>query len=222
MTISPHILIITGSPRTAGNTMHLAKLAVDKMTSRGIKVSLAHCLRTEPKGFENIPAYPFVDIDPCIACEGCADTGVCIFEDGTNEILSLSLEVDAVLWMSPLYFASVPSQLKKLIDRCQALFARKIRGLAKPKHERKPAWLVLVGGGGDPYGYGAAVPPIASASRMMEAELYPELVLIGPDEEGDIERGQFESFLESAANYFSNIVDELNGDTSKKAEGEIW
>lgn len=220
MTDTPHILIITGSPRVAGNTMHLAKLAVDEMTSRGVRVSLAHCVQTNIKGFEEIPVYAYKDIAPCIACEGCSDTGVCIFDDVGNEILALSLEVDAILWMSPIYFASVPSQLKKLIDRCQALFARKILGLAKSKAERKSAWLVLVGGGGDPYGYRAAVSPIASASRMMEAELYPELVLIGPDEEGDIELDQFESFLESAENYFSNIVDELKDHLNGKRQGD--
>lgn len=199
--------------------MRLVDFFLKEAEAGGITVSLIAPLAINSlvKRFENFSALQSEDsqilsyqnIAPCIACMECEESGVCVFDDGLNEIQELAREVDAILWISPLYFASVPAQLKALIDRGQALYHRRMLEPSIPKAERKKAWLALLGGGGDPYGYLAAVPPLSYASRMMDAELEPELVLIGPDREGDIDSEVFESYKESAINFFSRIVAEL-------------
>lgn len=200
-----------------GNSMRLVSMLIDALVASGHRASLAAPISKElikkslpDSNLKLEQLYFFENAQACIACDECAEAGICIFDDAIPEIQDAARRADALVWISPLYFASVPSQLKVLIDRGQALYQKNLLEGSLPKDQRKPAWLVIVGGGGDPYGYLAAVPPISYASRMMDAELEPELVLIGPDAIGDIDAKAFESFKESARNFFDRIASELS------------
>ncbi|MCL6431340.1 MAG: flavodoxin family protein, partial [Anaerolineae bacterium] len=64
-------------------------------------------------------------IAPCIACDGCFRSGVCVVEDGFQSVLPQLLEADAVVLASPLYFLGLSGWAKAFIDRCQCLWARR-------------------------------------------------------------------------------------------------
>jgi multimeric flavodoxin WrbA len=104
---------------------------------------------------------------------------------------------EALLWVTPLFFASIPAQLKAVIDRFQVYYGRRLlRG--KPAAPRRPAAAVIIGGGGDPFGAGAAIITLRSASQMAEFSLSEPLVITGPDAPGDIATPRFASQRDGA------------------------
>ena len=58
-----------------------------------------------------------LQIEPCVACDICKATGECAIYDDMREILEIMMESDGMIIGSPVYFGSVTSQLKMLIDR---------------------------------------------------------------------------------------------------------
>lgn len=61
-------------------------------------------------------------IDGCHACETCYKTGkACSFDDDFNTIAPAVLEADALVFTMPVYWYSIPSQIKAVIDRIYAL-----------------------------------------------------------------------------------------------------
>ena len=63
-------------------------------------------------------------ISPCVACGYCEKTGECIIKDDMNEIYTLFDEGDIFVIASPLYFNTVSSLTKIMIDRCQKYFSQ--------------------------------------------------------------------------------------------------
>ena len=54
----------------------------------------------------------------CRACETCYSTGkACTFDDDFNTIAPAILEADAVVFTMPVYWYSIPAQIKCVIDR---------------------------------------------------------------------------------------------------------
>lgn len=127
-------------------------------------------------------------IAPCRGCNSCASTGRCVVRDSMDEIYPLLDETSAIAVATPVYFATVPATLKALYDRCQPYWARRyVLGAAPPAH-RRPGALLLVGGGGDPYGTRCAVAPTSSVFAVLDVEMTETLELIGADAPGDADK----------------------------------
>lgn len=101
------ILAVSGSPRKKGNTELLLQAAVEPLTAQGHTV------------------HPFLlsqkKVAPCIACEGCAKTGVCVQKDDALEILETITSYQAVLVGSPVYFRNISAQLLAFFTRFHSL-----------------------------------------------------------------------------------------------------
>ncbi|MFZ5353432.1 MAG: flavodoxin family protein [Bacillota bacterium] len=65
------------------------------------------------------------DIQHCNSCSRCFKEGNCIIKDEMQEIYKILDKADIVITATPVYFHNVTSHLKKLIDRCQAVWASK-------------------------------------------------------------------------------------------------
>lgn len=127
-------------------------------------------------------------IAPCRGCNACSSTGECVVRDAMDDVYPLLDSVDAIAVASPIYFASVPAVLKALYDRCEPYWARRYV-LGEPRRERKrPGGLVLVGGGGDPFGTQCAVTPTKSVFGVLEVELAEYYEFVGADSPTDISR----------------------------------
>ena len=90
--------------------------------------------------------------------------------------------LDALVLVAPLYFAGPPAQLKALFDRLQFLWGRRYMlkvWPALPLEQRRPALVLAVGGGGDPFGSKALVTCAHSALRMMDFEVEVSEALVG-------------------------------------------
>jgi len=53
----------------------------------------------------------------CIACNSCADTGKCVFDDEVNKLAPLFEEADGLVIASPVYYASANATLIAFLDR---------------------------------------------------------------------------------------------------------
>ncbi|WP_321366814.1 flavodoxin family protein [uncultured Desulfuromusa sp.] len=74
----------------------------------------------ESAGAEFDVFYPGrMDIKSCIACHKCivATPGKCIFKDDANEFIIRLMEADLFLVVAPVYFDTMPSDLKRLFER---------------------------------------------------------------------------------------------------------
>ena len=180
------LLIIVGSPRLAGNSAALAELA--RSTAEKMK---------DPHVVTSVISVAGKRMSGCTGCNGCEASGLCTVRDDMREVYGEIDVADAVLWVSPVYFGSVPGQLKSLIDRFQAYWVRRrireAQHRPNPYHARRPASLVLVRGGGDPFGHECAVTPVVAASNLAEFTLREPVVIIGPDGPGDVAGSPFDA-----------------------------
>ncbi|MPW25376.1 hypothetical protein GC105_06205 [Alkalibaculum sp. M08DMB] len=87
------------------------------------------------------------NIKVCIACEYCKkNLGKCIHDDDMNEIIQDMLGSDLIVIASPLYFNSVTSLYKIMIDRTQTLYNAWYH-LKEPLFKsKKPVVFLSVGG----------------------------------------------------------------------------
>lgn len=105
------VLGIYGSPRAGGNTDILLEKALTGAENAGAVVSSIRCCD--------------LNIGGCLECGGCDDTGVCVIEDDMDSVYPQLLESDVIILASPIFFYSVTSQVKALIDRCQAMWCKR-------------------------------------------------------------------------------------------------
>lgn len=110
------VLIINGSPRGNGNT----DLALKEME----KVFDSQQIETEIVQVGN------KNIRGCIACNSCSKNGMCVFNDGVNELAEKLRECDGLVLASPVYYGSANGTLISTLDRlfysCNADLSMKV------------------------------------------------------------------------------------------------
>lgn len=97
------VLMLNGSPRKGGNT----SLALEEMR----KIFEALDVETQIVQVGNM------DIRGCIACDRCAETGKCAFDDIVNELAPIFEEADGLVVASPVYYASANATLMATLHR---------------------------------------------------------------------------------------------------------
>lgn len=107
------ILAIMGSPRKTMNTDKLLDKVIEgiKVSDEEVKIKKIYLKDKE--------------ISPCIACDACTKTGKCFMKDDMVELYKEFDENDGIIIASPLYFNTVSSIVKIMIDRCQAFWSSK-------------------------------------------------------------------------------------------------
>jgi multimeric flavodoxin WrbA len=105
------VLGIMGSPRIKGNTDLLLDEALRGVRDGGAEVEKL--------------VVDKLKIAPCREYYGCLRDGNCVIRDDMDAVYPKLLEADGVIVASPMFFYGLSAQLKALIDRCQALWARR-------------------------------------------------------------------------------------------------
>lgn len=137
---APDILVLCGSPHESGASEQTAAALESQLAQLGAATTLWR-----------LSAYP---VAACRNCGGCAGSGKCVVADAWH-VLSRHMDAcDALVVVAPVYFAGPPAHLKAALDRCQTYWTRKYR-LHAPLPAVRPAHLVVLGEGGDPFGTGA-------------------------------------------------------------------
>ncbi|MBD5547126.1 MAG: flavodoxin family protein [Lachnospiraceae bacterium] len=102
--MSKKIVVITGSPRKNGNSFAMTDAFIKAAKDKGHTVIRFDAAMKKVGG--------------CRACETCFKTGkACSFDDDFNEIAPDILEADAIVFTMPVYWYSIPAQVKGVIDR---------------------------------------------------------------------------------------------------------
>lgn len=102
--MSKQIVVITGSPRKKGNSFAMTDAFIKAAEEKG------HSVTRFDAALKNVGG--------CRACETCFRTGkACSFDDDFNTIAPAILEADAVVFTMPVYWYSIPAQIKGVIDR---------------------------------------------------------------------------------------------------------
>ena len=121
---------IMGSPRIAGNTDQLLDETLNGAQSQGAEI-------------EKI-VVDSLKIGPCLEYYGCLKDGNCVIRDDMDVVYPKLLDADVVIVASPMFFYGLTSQLKALIDRCQALYVRRyVLNQNPPNATRKGAFIAV-------------------------------------------------------------------------------
>ena len=102
--MSKKIVVITGSPRKNGNSFVMTDAFIKAAEEKGHTVTRFDAALKKVGG--------------CRACETCYSTGkACTFDDDFNTIAPAILEADVIVFTMPVYWYSIPAQIKGVIDR---------------------------------------------------------------------------------------------------------
>ena len=97
------VLIVNGSPRANGNTAialgEMQKIFVEE----GIETVVMNIGSKAIRG--------------CVACNSCAKTGRCVFDDDVNKAAEIFENADGLVAASPVYYASANATLIAFLDR---------------------------------------------------------------------------------------------------------
>jgi multimeric flavodoxin WrbA len=132
------IFSIYGSPRDDGFSSALHDVFLDSL---------------DPGFFIEKTSVYSLAVSPCTGCGFCRDNPSCPIDDLMRPVYGGLRDSDAVVISSPVYFSSVPGQLKNVIDRCQVLWEEHIR---RGVPYRKKAGFIILASGSD---YGSVFKP---------------------------------------------------------------
>lgn len=105
-----NILVLTGSPRSNGNSFMLADAFIKGAEEAGHRIQRFDAARKQ--------------IDGCRACNQCFKHGkACLFDDDFNSLAPILEETDVLVLATPLYWFSFPTQLKAVLDKFYAFMA---------------------------------------------------------------------------------------------------
>ncbi len=107
----PKIVAIYGSPRRKGNTATLLKKAIEGARDSGADV-------------EEIVLRD-LKISPCLEIYGCLQAGECAIKDDFQMVRDKILNAQGLILASPVFFYTVSSHTKMLMDRFQSLWVKK-------------------------------------------------------------------------------------------------
>lgn len=169
------VLGLFGSPRKGGNTDLLLEEALKGAEAEGAEI-------------ERLRISDF-DIMPCRECLACYGKGECIVIDGMHKIYPKLLEADIIILASPIFFYGVTAWVKALVDRCQALWARKYvlkdPYLGKEGRKRR-GFLISVGGTKGEKVFDGAILTARYFFDVLNADYAGELIFKQVDAKGDI------------------------------------
>lgn len=126
------VLGLQGSPRIKGNTsiLLLSFLAEAERLGAGTQ-------------YLNVAKK---NISPCQECGVCEKKGFCPIDDDMQEIYPLLRQADIIVMATPIFFYGPTAQMKALIDRSQALWARKyVHRLTDPGRKWRRGFLLALG-----------------------------------------------------------------------------
>ena len=169
------VLGIAGSPRRGGNTDLLLAEVLKGAASRGaeVKTIILNDLK----------------IAPCQHCDACLEAGRCRVGDDMQMVYRGLEEADRIVLASPVHFMGVTAQMKAMIDRCQALWARKYILKLSPlgsEPGKKKGFFISVGGRNLVNLFEPTLATVKVFFKVLDIAYAGELLFPGVDERGAI------------------------------------
>jgi multimeric flavodoxin WrbA len=117
--VAKKVLGIYGSPRKGGNSDLLLDKALEGAAQAGAEVRRIYARKLAVSG--------------CLECGGCDESGECVVRDDMDQVYPLFDWAQVIFLAGPIFFYSLPAQVKAVIDRAQAHWSRRL--LKKPKDQ---------------------------------------------------------------------------------------
>lgn len=180
-----HRVILHGSCRADGRSAALAdelfNACIEECPDDGVSIVSVSSTKVGPcigcdecRATADEPIHTFQEGDPLLPQESVVESDAlfhrCVIDDDMNEVRKHLDAADELIVVCPVYFASVPAQMKALLDRLQPYYFTDLR--TRPK---RPAVIHVVGAGGDPHGFEPLIGTVRSALSV--AGFSVELVL---------------------------------------------
>lgn len=165
------VLGIMGSPRIEGNT--------DLLLDEALKGAQSQQAEVEKIVVDKLK------ITPCREYYGCLKDGNCVIRDDMDDIYPKLLEADGIIVASPIFFYGLAAQLKALIDRCQALWARRYILHNLPDLARKGVF-IGVGATRGKQLFNGSILTVKYFFQAIGVEYVDELLVRGVDKKGEI------------------------------------
>ena len=163
-----------GSPRIRGNA--------DLLLDEALKGAQSQQAEVEKIVVDKLK------IAPCKEYYGCLKDGNCVIRDDMDDIYPKLAGADSIIVASPIFFYGVSAQLKALIDRSQALWARKyVLKQTPPNSERKGAF-IAVGATKGAKLFEGSILTVNYFFKAVDVEYADELLIRGVDQRGDIKQ----------------------------------
>jgi multimeric flavodoxin WrbA len=166
------VLGIMGSPRIKGNTDLLIDEALRGAQSQGSEAEKV--------------VVDSLNISPCKEYYGCLKDGNCVIRDDMDAIYVKLIEADRVIVASPMFFYGITSQLKALIDRCQATWARKYILKQKLSDKERKGAFIAVGATKGSQLFDGSILVIKYFFKAIDVQYVDQLLIPGVDNKGDI------------------------------------
>ena len=167
--MSKKIVVITGSPRKHGNSFAMTEAFIKAAEAKG------HIVTRFDAAMKNVGG--------CHACETCFKTGkACSFDDDFNSIAPVILEADAVVFATPVYWYSIPAQIKGVIDK---LFSFCVAG---KDIEGKECALITCCEENDLSVMDGVRIPVERSAALLKWNMVGEVLITGVLNAGDIEK----------------------------------
>lgn len=127
------VVALMGSPRKAKNTNIALDLVLNNMDTKEFEVNKVYLGN--------------LDINPCIGCDYCGREEACIHKDDMDNLYDEFDSADIVILAAPVYFNSINSLSKKIIDRCQRYWSLKYtHGKQYKRNQNRKGICISVGG----------------------------------------------------------------------------
>lgn len=134
MDMKDKILIINGSPRRSKNCSQIIENITKKLDENKLN-------------YEVLNIYK-MNIDYCTACGYCDRTGKCVIKDDMTPLYEEFDKSIGTIVVSPMFFQSISTKIKTLVDRTQAFYSSKYI-LKKPSldvNKERRGMFIAVGG----------------------------------------------------------------------------
>ncbi len=161
-----------GSPRIGGNTDLLLDEALKGAESARAEVEKIIIDRLK--------------IAPCREYYGCLRDGNCVIRDDMDGVYPKLLESDCIIIASPMFFYGLTAQVKALIDRCQALWARKYVLKQSPPDAGRKGAFIGVGATKGAKLFEGSILTLKYFYRAIGVKYEDDLLVWGVDQKGEI------------------------------------
>lgn len=189
------VLVIYGSPRVEGNTDILLKEIIRGIRDYNPKIKIKEVYLRN------------MDILPCQECRACDRSGKCVIEDDMQKLYLRFSEAEYIILGSPIFFYTVTAWTKAMIDRCQALWAKKYL-LKQPIRDKEKmqrgGWFVSVGATRGKKLFDGTLLTVRYFFDALNVAYRGDLLFPGVDEKGEVLNHP--EFLSSAYNLGRKIA----------------
>jgi len=190
------ILAIYGSPRRKGNTSLLLQKAVEGARAAGAQV--AEIVLRDLK------------MSPCLEIYGCKHTGRCVIKDDFQSVYDQLSQCQGLILASPIFFYTVSSHTKMLMDRCQSFWVKKYwiqKNATDRRNLIKKGLFISVGATNGKRLFEGALLTVRYFLETLDMGLWRSLLYRGLDFEGDVLKHP--EYLEEAYSSGRELVEAL-------------